>query len=331
MKPFRERNPIPIGILGTVGVLAALVVAFNFDSLPLINNTTSYTAEFVDASGLKEGDDVQVAGVKVGKVKEIELNGAIVEIVFTVGSGTLTLGDQTGAAIKVQTALGRRFLELESSGRDELRSGDVIPISRTRASFDVSQSLSDLTSTVADTDVSSLSTALESTGDVLANLPPNLRDSLTGLGRLSDTISSRDATLASLLTHANGVSGVLAERDQQLAALFGDGSALFDAINRRADTVHSLLINVEAVSKQLNAVVAENRDALGPTLDQLNDVLTLLQNNYGNLNESLIRAAPFVRQIGESVATGPYFGVIIQNLIPADLRGQIASSFGGPR
>ena len=331
MKPFRERNPIPIGILGTAGILVALVLAFNFDSLPLINNTTSYTAEFVDASGLKEGDDVQVAGVKVGKVKRIELNDGMVQIVFTAGSATLTLGDQTGAAIKVQTALGRRFLELESRGRGELHSGDVIPISRTQASFDVSQSLSDLTSTVTDTDVPSLSAALATTGDVLADLPPNLRDSLTGLGRLSDTISTRDEMLASLFTHANGVSGVLAERDQQLAALFGDGTALFDAINRRANTVHSLLNNVEAVSKQLNAAVAENRDTLGPTLVQLNGVLTLLQNNYGNLNESLERAAPFVRQLGEAVATGPYFGVIIQNLIPADLRGQIASSFGGPR
>lgn len=331
MKPFRDRNPVPIGIAGTVGIVLALVVAFNFDSLQFLNGSESYTAEFVDASGLHAGDDVQISGVKVGKVSGIGLDDGVVEVEFSATTTDVVLGDRTEAAIKVQTALGRRYLDLEPAGSDVLRPGSTIPRERTRASFDVSTSLSDLTRTVTDTDVPDLSGTLDTAGEVFDQLPADLRGSLEGVNRLSQTVSSRNDELRSLFEHADGVTGVLAERNTQLSQLFTDGQALFTALNERSDTVHSLLLNIRSVSAQLTATVSENREQIGPTLDQLNSIAQLLQNNYDNLNQTLTRAAPFVRQLGESVASGPYFQVIIQNVVPTDLRGQLPNGFGGER
>ena len=331
MKPFRDRNPVPIGIVGTVGILLMLVVAFNFESFQFLNGSRSYTAEFVDASGLHTGDDVQISGVKVGKISDIGLDNGIVEVEFSANTNDVVLGDRTEAAIKVQTALGRRYLDLEPAGNDVLEPGSTIPRERTRASFDVSTSLSDLTQTVADTDVPDLSGTLDTASQVFEKLPEDLRGSLEGVNRLSRTVSSRNDELKSLFEHANGVTGVLAERNTQLAQLFTDGQALFTAVNERSETVHSLLLNIRSVSEQLTATVVENREQIGPTLDQLNKIAQLLQNNYDNLKQTLTSAAPFVRQLGESVATGPYFQVIIQNIVPTDLRGQLPNSFGGVR
>jgi ABC-type transport system involved in resistance to organic solvents, periplasmic component len=66
MRSFRERNPLPIGIAGlaTVGLLAAL--AFN---LQHFSGGTTYSAAFSEAAGLKAGEEVRIAGVKVGKVR----------------------------------------------------------------------------------------------------------------------------------------------------------------------------------------------------------------------------------------------------------------------
>ncbi|MFZ2177876.1 MAG: MCE family protein [Rhodococcus sp. (in: high G+C Gram-positive bacteria)] len=329
MKSFLERRPGPIGLIGTGVIAAVLVAAFNFESLPGVNDAVDYKARFADASGLHSGDDVEIAGVKVGKVTEIELAGTAVEVSFTADTDNAALGDATTAAIKVQTALGRRFIELESRGSGELDEGATIAIERTTAGFDITDSLSEVTRTVTETDVDKLSQALDVTGEMFSDLPPELQSSLDGLSRLSNTISSRDGELRQMATHANGVSGVLAERNQQLVALMGDGRALFAALNERAETIRTLLINVREVANQLSALADENRAAIGPTLAELETVTATLNSNYGNLNEALTRMAPFIRNLNEAVSSGPYFGVILQNILPADLRGQMPNSFGG--
>ena len=73
MKPFRERNPLIIGGIGLAVLVGLVVAAFHVDDLPLIGGGTTYQAAFRDASGLEAGNEVRVAGVKVGKVDSIGL------------------------------------------------------------------------------------------------------------------------------------------------------------------------------------------------------------------------------------------------------------------
>ena len=65
-KPFRERNPVTIGLVSIVVLAALLVAALKVNDLPLIGGGTTYYADFTDASGLKSGDEVRIAGVRVG-------------------------------------------------------------------------------------------------------------------------------------------------------------------------------------------------------------------------------------------------------------------------
>jgi len=75
MTPFRERNPVPIGIIGVTAILLAMLLSFNANALPFIGGGATYHADFSDAGGLKSGDDVRIAGVKVGKVTSLALDG----------------------------------------------------------------------------------------------------------------------------------------------------------------------------------------------------------------------------------------------------------------
>src|SRR5690348_12128894 len=101
MTPFRERNPVPIGAIGLAMILALLLLAFNADRLPFIGGGTTYHALFADASGLKPGDDVRIAGVKVGKVTSVDLAGAAVRVGLKITSGS-ELGPDTHAEIKIK-------------------------------------------------------------------------------------------------------------------------------------------------------------------------------------------------------------------------------------
>ena len=73
--PFRERNPVTIGAVGIALIILLLLAAFRADDLPLIGGGDAYYAEFSESGGLQVNDEVRIAGVRVGKVDSIELDG----------------------------------------------------------------------------------------------------------------------------------------------------------------------------------------------------------------------------------------------------------------
>lgn len=74
MTPTRERNPVQIGVIGLVLAVATVGAALQYDQLQFINGGIRYSAYFQDAGGLVTGDDVTMAGVKVGKVSDVEFD-----------------------------------------------------------------------------------------------------------------------------------------------------------------------------------------------------------------------------------------------------------------
>ena len=105
-------------------------MSFRAQDLPLIGGGDTYYAAFSEAGGLKVNDEVRIAGVRVGKVESIELDGNQVRVGFRVDTES-QFGSETGAAIKVKTLLGAMFLALEPAGRGPARRGE--PRSRSSA------------------------------------------------------------------------------------------------------------------------------------------------------------------------------------------------------
>lgn len=331
-KTFAERNPVRLGVTGTAVLIALLVLAFTYDEIPGWPGRSTVIAEFADASGLGTGDSVQIAGIEVGEVDSIELAGDHVDITLEIDPHGRVLGDRTTAAIKVETALGRRYVELRpgGDGPDLAR----IPVARTTAGFDLTESLNQLTGRLEKTDKAGLADAVDSVSAVFEALPDDLRSSLDGVSRLSTTISSRDAEVRDLLVQARSVTGVLAERNDNLIALLTQGGSLFAALQDRAQVIRNLLLEVRTISDELRALVEENTATTGPMLAELERVTALLTTNYDNINAAITGLRPYVTQLGEAVASGPFFGALLQNIAPANLNGQQPGSpgqAGGPR
>lgn len=100
-------NPVPIGIIG-IAVTGALVLgALNYDKLPGVAGGTTYQAMFSEAAGLSPGDQVMVAGVNVGTVSDVRLDGPQVRVTFTVGGDT-TLGNAPASTSKPAPSWGVR-------------------------------------------------------------------------------------------------------------------------------------------------------------------------------------------------------------------------------
>ena len=108
-----------VGVVGILVVVLAVIAAFSYDKLPFIKGTSDYSAYFAEAGGIKPGSDVRVSGMSVGRVSDVKLEGTKVLVDFTVRNG-VELGDRTEAAIKTETVLGNKMLEITPRGDGRL-------------------------------------------------------------------------------------------------------------------------------------------------------------------------------------------------------------------
>ncbi|WP_370066881.1 MCE family protein [Mycobacterium sp. MAA66] len=320
IKPLAEQNRVAVGLVGTLVVLAVVVAAFSYDKLPFVKGTSDYAAYFAEAGGIKPGSDVRVSGVGVGRVSSIHLEGTKVRVDFTVRNG-VELGDRTEAAIKTETVLGTKMLELTPRGDGRL--SGPIPLERTISPYDLPTALGDLTTTVSGLDTTQLSSALTTMADTFKDTPPELRLALQGVSRFSDTLNNRDAQLRNLLANANKVTGVLAKRSDQIAQLVLNANALLGELLTQREALNSFSANLTAVSQQLSGLVADNRDKLKPALDQLNGVLGILDNRKQELKRTLYLLRRYAMSFGEVLGSGPFFKAGLVNLIP----GQFSQPF----
>jgi phospholipid/cholesterol/gamma-HCH transport system substrate-binding protein len=315
MKPFRERNPVVVGAISLVVLAVTLVAALRADDLPIIGGGDTYHAMFTEAGGLKVNDEVRIAGVRVGKVDEVELAGDEVRVSFKVDDAAAFGGD-TRAAIKVKTILGSMFLALEPAGGGRLDEGATIPAARTSSPFDVVEAFEGLASTSAQIDTDQLAESLTTLADLTRNTPEEFRGALDGLSRLSSNVAAKDEQLNTLLVNLERVSTVLDERDQDIVKLMEDSDVLFRALVARREAVHDLLVSSTTLSQELTRLIDQSREDLKPALAHLENVVAVLNKNEDNLDSSLRLMAPFYRVFANTLGTGPWFDTWISNFPP---------------
>ncbi len=313
LKPFRERNPVIIGATGLVVLALILLAAFNADALPFIGGGMPYSAAFTEAAGLKPKSEVRIAGVKVGKVTAVGLDGGHVRVDFRVNKG-VQLGDKPYASIRIRTVLGQKYLALSPSGPGNLRSHSEIPVSRTTSPYDVVQAVSGLSSTVEAINTDQLAEAFDTISATFKDSPAQVKASLTGLSRLSKTIASRDAELRTLVQRTSGVTKVLADRDAEFIKLINDGDLLLKEVQLRREAIHRLLISTSQLSLQLIGLVQDNQTQLKPALQRLHAVVAVLQRNEQSLSKSIALLAPFTQGFANVLGNGRWFDTYIANL-----------------
>lgn len=314
MTPFRERNPIPIGLV-SLGVIVALVLAaMNIDRLPVVGAGKLYTAHFTEAAGLTAGDEVRVAGVSTGKVAGVELDGDRVKVSFRIKDAWV--GNDSTVYIKIRSVLGQKYLALDPRGDTEQDADETIPLGRTASPYDVIEAFQGLAETTNEIDTTQLATSFTVLADSVRDSPDEVRSALDGLSRLSETISKRDGELATLLANARDVSGILADRTGEVERLIADGNLLLAELQERRNAISRLLDGTKALSAQLSGLVADNSEQLAPVLGQLELVTDLLLRNQQQLSEGLYLMGPFARVFTNTIGNGRWFDSYLYGVLP---------------
>lgn len=314
MKPLRHRNQAAVGAVTLVVILLATLTAYYAESLPLLSNNTTYSAYFAESAGLEADNDVQVAGVRVGDVTDVQLQGNKVLVSFTVEN--TRVGDASTASIGIKTLLGEKSITLQPKGADRQNPNDPIPLRRTKTPYQIQDVFNKLSTTVKDIDTRQLSQSFEVLTDTLEGTPQHMRSALNGLSSLSQTIASRDDELARLLSNTSQVTGILAERNDKLHKVIDDGNLILRELQQRRTQIDTLLTGTKKLADEMSGLVADNRAQIGPALDKLSRLTGILQRNKDNLSRSMKLLAPFVRLGANAVGNGRWFEGYFCGLLP---------------
>lgn len=207
MRTLEPPNRVRIGLMGIVVTVLVIGVGQSFTSVPMLFAKPSYYGQFTDSGGINTGDKVRIAGLDVGKVEGIKIDGDHIRLKFSIG--TNTIGTESRLAIKTDTILGKKILDVEARGNQPLRPGASLPLGQSTTPYQIYDAFFDVTKAAQGWDIDTVKQSLHVLSQTIDQTYPHLSPALEGVAKFSDTIGKRDEEVKHLLAQANQVAGVL--------------------------------------------------------------------------------------------------------------------------
>jgi len=313
MRPLEGGSKVRNGLMGIIILVLVVGVGQSFASVPMLFAQPTYYAHFRDTGGIRPGDKVRIAGVNVGQVRSTEIDGDKVKVGFTL-NGT-QIGTESRAAIRTDTILGRKNIEIEPRGSQPLQADGVLPIGQTTTPYQIYDAFFDVTEAASGWDTRTVRESLNVLSETIDQTYPHLSAALDGVAEFSETIGKRDQEIKQLLANANKIAEVLGNRSGQINQLLVNAQTLLAALNQRNQAISYLLERVSAVSEQVRGVIDENPN-LNKVLVQLGEISDILVERKYDLIDTLIVLSKFTASVAEGIASGPFFKVMLVNLVP---------------
>ncbi|MDQ2625616.1 MAG: MCE family protein, partial [Actinomycetota bacterium] len=203
------RTAVKLGVVGSVLLLFTIGLVVVFGQIRF-DRTSRYSAEFSNASGLRQGQFVRASGVEIGKVKEVRLveGGSRVVVDFDVDR-SLPLYQSTTAQIRYDDLIGNRYLELkrgDGEGADQrLPAGGFIPASRTQPALDLDALIGGFKPVFRALDPDKINNIASSIVTVFQGQGGTINDILQQTAQLTAHIADRDAAIGEVVKNLNTV------------------------------------------------------------------------------------------------------------------------------
>ena len=298
LKNFRERSPVIVGIVSILAITLATTFSFFIDRIPSIKQAYEISADFKDAAGLNVENQVRVAGIKVGMVKEILLDGDKVHVTMEIDNGTVIPNDAF-AEIKLATLLGTKFIDVEAKGGEPyLEEGDHIPIERTSTPYEIYQVSNQGTSVLEELDGPALNEMLRELTTLTRVAKEEVGTALSGLNELGAGLNEKDAEIESLLEGSRELTDVLADESDEIVSLIDASNEVLGSVAAKREEVQSLLAATNQMAADLTDLIRDNRGKLDSIFLDLHKALVVLERNVKHVDMALEYAGPSSRYFG---------------------------------
>jgi len=267
-----------------IAVFAAVTVLLTGILAATIANTTfgpsaGYTARFADASGLHEGDDVRMSGVKIGQVQRISVgedNRA--DVHFDI-HGERRLPGLVTATVKYRNLIGQRYLSLSADVPESppLEPGGTIPVERTQPALN-------------------LTVLFNGFQPLLRALEPEQVNQLSY--QIIRVFQGEGGTVRSLLSHTASLTSTLSKKDEVIGRTIDNLNRVLTTVNDRTPQVKNLLSTIQ----RLVSGLAEQRKPIGEAVSGLGDLTEATSGLLADAREPLRRDVAGLRDLASGLA-----------------------------
>ncbi|WP_306317576.1 MULTISPECIES: MCE family protein [unclassified Streptomyces] len=310
---------VKFGLFALVTVLATALLAATIGNLSGDDEDT-YHAVFSDVTGLEDGDDVRVAGVRVGQVEDIRIKDrTLAEVTFTVTADRPLLRG-TGAVIHYRNLVGQRYVALtEGAGdRTRLAPDGTIPLSRTRPALDLNTLLNGfkpLFAALSPRDVNQLATeivrTLQGEGGTVDSL-------LTHTASLTTTLANRDKLIGSVIDNLNTVLKTLDERGARFAGLLKQLRRVVSGLAADRGPIGESLVGIGDLTAATSGLLKDARPPLKDDIAGLGRLAGTLDDNDKTVEGVLRRLPNKLNKLTGTASYGSWF-----NFYLCDFDGRI--------
>ena len=235
------KSAVWLTIFTAVAVVCTLVVLTALRN-PVTGAVSRYTAAFSDVSGLYVGDDVRISGVQVGKVETIRLDGRTAKVDFT-AQADHPVFTNTVAAVRYQTLIGQRYVELVQPAKPDTRlpAGGTIPLGQTIPSFDVAKLFNGFQPIFQTLDPAQFNLLGENLLRLIQGDESGIGPFLHDLDVISTLTVDRQAVITVMIRNLSAISQDLGGKSQQLFDLIAQLNDVLTKFGSKAEEFRAAL------------------------------------------------------------------------------------------
>jgi phospholipid/cholesterol/gamma-HCH transport system substrate-binding protein len=287
-----------------------------------------YSAVFADASSLRGGDSVRVAGIRVGTVKSVALQADNTVLVDFDASRDVKITSGTKVAVRYLNLVGDRYLELiDGPGSTRIEAaGSRIPLDRTEPALDLDLLLGGLKPVIQGLNAQDVNALTGSLIEILQGQSGDVESLFSRTASFTTAIADNGQMVQNLIDNLNEVVGTVAK----------DGDQLSSAVDRLEQLVTGLAADREPIGTAIEALsqgtasmsdlLGKARPPLAGTIDELNRVAPLLEKDRELLDISLQKAPANYRKLVRLGAYGSFLNQYLcgMSVRVTDLQGRTA-------
>jgi len=250
-------------VIFALACLVVLVLLANTMLNQVAGGTHAFKADFTNVSGLRPGDDVRAAGVKVGRVQKVELHEGVARVSFDLAKKQPLYSD-TRLSVRYQNLLGQRYLAMlpgpDSTTR--LAAGTIVPASRTDPGFDLTALLNGFEPLFATLEPEQINRLSSSIIAVMQGQGGTIESLLSETATLSGNLADKDEVLGRVLDNLTPLLRDLSAHSSEFEQTVGDLRTLMTGLAKERQSIGGSIDGVSKLSEATASLVAEARPPL---------------------------------------------------------------------
>jgi len=257
-------------VFAAVTVLATGLLAVTITNVDT-RSSTHYSAVISDAANVISGDEVRLAGVRVGTVNGVSLyDGKYAKVDFSV-INSVPLTTTTRIEVRYRNLIGQRYLAVvDGAGRGRrLSSGDTIPMSRTSPALNLTTLFNGFRPLLTGLDPAEVNQLSYQLVQVLQGEGGTVTSLFRQVGSLTNSLADRDRLIGNAINDLDASLGPIAAHDRQLSALIGNVQTFISGLSRDRHAIGRSLVSIDRLTSSTASLLHDARPALADDIDSL--------------------------------------------------------------